>query len=903
MSDTTNFNLSKPAEGALDWDVDLNNNFDIIDEEIKNAQTLTNAKITTALGFTPEDSSKGGVADGFATLNAAGKVPVTQIAINSATVTDALGYTPEDAANKDAAGGYSSLNSSGKVPSANLAITDQIIAESLGFVPENPTNKGVGLESSQTQAAVPEMTSATSGDITISGSGWVNSVWASGGSAYPWSFFNASVGNPHTPGSGGGSGSSASVTVDFGSGNLERIVSYRVGFNSVYCSSANISGSNDQSSWTLLNSSSGSSPTTISFINLNSYRYYKITLYSGGYSPLLPGDLQLYRHVDSGYVSLDANGKVSSTQISLNSSHISDALGFDSENANNRGAVNGYASLDSNGKIPTAQISLSESNVTNGLTFIPQNPSAKDAANGYVGLDVTGKVSSSKLVYNFSKISNLSISAPLTGQTLQYNGTSWVNGAVPSGSSTLAGGLSDVSITSPSSGQILKHNGTAFTNQTGGSSRVTVPVRQTVLSGATERYSGVANFLAAGSGLNVNLSATSVPVNIAFAAGTDSSGAVDYIGTISSDVTNAWTLPSSSTSYLYVERNSSTGALTYGSTTVRPQYQQWLYLGPDLTTGGTATASSTYSGSWPASAAFSDNGYGGSSGTSWLATDGTGSGWLQYQFASAQTIINYTIYADSTRTDNAPKNWTFEASTTGAAGSWVVLDTQTNQTDWATTNGRSYTFSNSTAYTYYRINISAVNNTVAGGAPSNRMGIGEMEMRGFAANVQHWFDLSTMTMKLWNGSSWDTKQRVFVGEAVTNASAVTSVTAYALKGYFESEAFHVSKNTSGSSVYNIAHNIGVDPTFYSTLLRYNSDYKWTEVTQFSDGSGYANPRSFLDYKTIKVVPPYHYIYIASTLTGAQSRPNLGIDSFPSTTDAAPTYHTAGECKVVVSRGW
>ena len=61
-----------------------------------------------------------------------------------------------------------------------------------------------------------------------------------------------------------------------------------------------------------------------------------------------------------------------------------------------------------------------------------------------------------------------------------------------------------------------------------------------------------------------------------------------------------------------------------------------------------------------------------------------------------------------------PKDWTFEGSADSA--SWTVLDTQTGVTDWeqATTSNyaekwKEYTFSNSTAYRYYRLNVSANN--------------------------------------------------------------------------------------------------------------------------------------------------------------------------------------------------
>lgn len=114
-------------------------------------------------------------------------------------------------------------------------------------------------------------------------------------------------------------------------------------------------------------------------------------------------------------------------------------------------------------------------------------------------------------------------------------------------------------------------------------STVKVSVPQTVLAGAVDS-NGQANFLSAGSGRAVNLAATSVPVVIAFSAGEGINGDTNYVGIISADVTSAWSgLSANATSYLYVDRNTSTGALTYGATTTAPVY-------------GYGTAKSTASG-------------------------------------------------------------------------------------------------------------------------------------------------------------------------------------------------------------------------------------------------------------------------------------------------------------------
>lgn len=101
----------------------------------------------------------------------------------------------------------------------------------------------------------------------------------------------------------------------------------------------------------------------------------------------------------------------------------------------------------------------------------------------------------------------------------------------------------------------------------------------------------------------------------------------------------------------------------------------------------------------------------------WHLDAGITSGWLGYEFASPQIITSYDITPQNDFTGRTPRTWTFE----GYNGTtWVVLDTRTNITSWTNLVANSYSFSNSTAYTKYRINISAGN--------SSYITIGNMKM-------------------------------------------------------------------------------------------------------------------------------------------------------------------------------
>lgn len=94
----------------------------------------------------------------------------------------------------------------------------------------------------------------------------------------------------------------------------------------------------------------------------------------------------------------------------------------------------------------------------------------------------------------------------------------------------------------------------------------------------------------------------------------------------------------------------------------------------------------------------------------WL-TNGSPTGWWQAQLPVAKAVTLYRITGRGTTflTRNV-KTWTLEGSNTGAyGGEETVLDTQTDITDWTNLETKEFTFSNTTAYLYYRIVITANN--------------------------------------------------------------------------------------------------------------------------------------------------------------------------------------------------
>lgn len=82
--------------------------------------------------------------------------------------------------------------------------------------------------------------------------------------------------------------------------------------------------------------------------------------------------------------------------------------------------------------------------------------------------------------------------------------------------------------------------------------------------------------------------------------------------------------------------------------------------------------------------------------------------WLQLELPSPRAIRGYKLFTWNVA--DAPKSWTLKASNTGSfTGEEVIVHTVTNETNWATSEGRAFSFSNDIKYKYYRFDITANN--------------------------------------------------------------------------------------------------------------------------------------------------------------------------------------------------
>jgi hypothetical protein len=169
-------------------------------------------------------------------------------------------------------------------------------------------------------------------------------------------------------------------------------------------------------------------------------------------------------------------------------------------------------------------------------------------------------------------------------------------------------------------------------------------------------------------------------------------------------------------------------AVSYGTPPTSPVsgkallYADYVPAGPSvvplMTTNtypsGTASASEAYSAT-PAYCAFNPTTNG------WL-TNGTAlPQWVRYQFQATICVAGYSIrpwWVDNYPA-RTPKTWTMQGS--ADASSWTTLDTQTNYSFANSTDYAVFTFSNTTAYLYYRLYITANNGDAYCGVGGWRM--------------------------------------------------------------------------------------------------------------------------------------------------------------------------------------
>lgn len=98
--------------------------------------------------------------------------------------------------------------------------------------------------------------------------------------------------------------------------------------------------------------------------------------------------------------------------------------------------------------------------------------------------------------------------------------------------------------------------------------------------------------------------------------------------------------------------------------------------------------------------------------TKWVdfanANPTTRASWIQYTLSGAgQIVTSYTLTSGSDLPERDPTSWNLMGSNNGGV-TWVTLDTRTGETFASRFLKKTYTISNTTAYTTYRLNLTSV---------------------------------------------------------------------------------------------------------------------------------------------------------------------------------------------------
>jgi len=98
---------------------------------------------------------------------------------------------------------------------------------------------------------------------------------------------------------------------------------------------------------------------------------------------------------------------------------------------------------------------------------------------------------------------------------------------------------------------------------------------------------------------------------------------------------------------------------------------------------------------------------------SWIAPSTNGAAWVMYDYGSgnSKVVTHYSMRAISSNpsandiSNDSPKSWNLEGSNDGV--NFTILHTVTGAALWAASEVRQYTTTNTSAYRYYRINVTA----------------------------------------------------------------------------------------------------------------------------------------------------------------------------------------------------
>jgi hypothetical protein len=364
---------------------------------------------------------------------------------------------------------------------------------------------------------------------------------------------------------------------------------------------------------------------------------------------------------------------------------------------------------------------------------------------------------------------------------------------------------------------------------------------QTVISGPVS--SGVGNCLTDNSG-TPRISGASTNVVAAFSSGFNTAGPQTYQGRVTTNLDAGSGLAAWERAYVYLDRNSSTGAVTCDWSKLRPEVGFALPASPehretpmnfiysDAGAGGTDTDQvrfydysayqnpfNKYLNKTAATGGVKFNPFGSSPFIDVVMPRKTRVTKFRVWMPGSGSYFSssFKIYGSNTANnghgDINPDydSWTLLATVTGLTQTYTGVDLEIPYGSDGTNFGQGE---------YLAYKIESTDNTLTHCTL--------FQLSIFEA-YNHFFSLSENKMYSWNGSAWEEKQRVFVGEASRNASTVTSTT-YAYRGYYESDVQSLSSAfTVGTTdaVVEVPANIGTERAMVQAFIRREAGYPWT----------------------------------------------------------------------------
>lgn len=114
--------------------------------------------------------------------------------------------------------------------------------------------------------------------------------------------------------------------------------------------------------------------------------------------------------------------------------------------------------------------------------------------------------------------------------------------------------------------------------------------------------------------------------------------------------------------------------------------------------------------------------------TQWISALDQTPAWIGYQWGDGpRKVKSYSIlFINGSLTTRAPRDWTFEG---WDGANWIVLDTQTNQINWAGFEKRTFTIPSPGVFSMYRLDATE-DNDPRPEAPIVVISIGELDLVG-----------------------------------------------------------------------------------------------------------------------------------------------------------------------------